>query len=175
MSDPDEVVELVNEDGVVIGTARRGDCHGNPELLHPVVHVLVFRSNGALIMQKRSQGKDIYPGLWDVSAGGHLQVDEEPRKGAPRELREELGIDSFAPMRYLYSYIWRSSVESEMVFTFKSFYTGGFRPDPVEVDEVREFSREEIAAKLGTGFFTPSFEGEWEMYTTYERANPERY
>lgn len=46
MSDPEELFDIVDELDVVIGSAPRGECHGNPTLIHRSVHVLVFNKAG---------------------------------------------------------------------------------------------------------------------------------
>jgi len=76
MTDPDELFDLVNDDDKVIGQALRSACHGDPGLIHRAVHVLVFNSSGALLLQKRAPGKYIQPGKWDTSVGGHLALGE---------------------------------------------------------------------------------------------------
>lgn len=169
-----EVFDIVNEEGVVIGSATRAECHGNPDLLHCVAHVLVFRTNGRLILQRRSLTKDLYPGLWDTSVGGHFLPGEQPVQAACREMAEELGI-ARAPLRFLYRYIWRGEHESELVFTYKAMYAGLLQPCPVEVAEAREWSSAEIESQLGSGLFTPSFEHEWSWYSRYAKQFPDRW
>ncbi|NLI30175.1 MAG: NUDIX hydrolase, partial [Nitrospiraceae bacterium] len=44
----EELLEIVDTSGKTIGTAPRSVIHGNPSLLHKVVHVLVFNTAGAL-------------------------------------------------------------------------------------------------------------------------------
>jgi isopentenyldiphosphate isomerase len=155
----DEVFELVNENGEVIGTALRSECHGNPALLHRVAHVLVFRSSGALVLQKRSMHKDIQPGKWDTSVGGHLSPGESPEAAAHREMKEELGIE--ADLQFCHRYIWRTEVESELVYTYRTTYDGELSPDPEEIDELRGWSAEDIAAEWGSGVLTSNFKEEW--------------
>ncbi len=164
----EEMFQIVDEEGTVIGEAPRSQCHGDPSLLHTVAHVLVFRGDGSLVLQKRHLGKDICPGLWDTSAAGHARPEEQPKQAAARELREELGV-SYAPLRFLYQYIWRTEVESEMVFTYKAYYDGACRLDPEEVADARDWTVDEIEAALGTGVFTENFEHEWGIYTRYAR------
>jgi len=36
------------------------------------VHVWIYNSKGRVILQKRAEGKDTFPGRWDVSVGGHV-------------------------------------------------------------------------------------------------------
>ena len=79
-----EIFDIFDENDQLIGQAARSECHGNPALIHRVAHVLVFNSQGALILQKRSPHKDIQPGKWDTSVGGHLLPGESYEAGAYR-------------------------------------------------------------------------------------------
>ena len=87
----DEYLEIVNEKGEIIGSAQRSEIHGNPSLMHKVVHVLVFNREGDLLLQKRSQNKDVAPGKWDTSVGGHVEAGEDLLGSCKREMLEELG------------------------------------------------------------------------------------
>ncbi|MFH1146869.1 MAG: hypothetical protein V1736_04095 [Pseudomonadota bacterium] len=55
----DELLEIVDRNGNVNGTAPRSLVHDNPALVHKVVHVLVFHEDGRLLLQKRSRNKDV--------------------------------------------------------------------------------------------------------------------
>jgi len=50
-----ERFDIVDEDGNVIGSALRRECHGNPALLHRVIHVVIVNGRGDLLLQKRSR------------------------------------------------------------------------------------------------------------------------
>ena len=95
----EERFPLVDETGQVIGSATRGECHNGSKLLHPVVHLHVFNSKGDVYLQKRPEWKDIQPGKWDTSVGGHLDYGETPEQALVREVREELGITDFQSER----------------------------------------------------------------------------
>lgn len=45
-----------------------------------------------MLLQKRSKNKDSHPGLWDISAAGHVDSGETPLEAAVREVEEEIGI-----------------------------------------------------------------------------------
>jgi isopentenyldiphosphate isomerase len=156
----EEVFDVVDETGRAIGRAPRSACHGNPALIHPSVHVHVFDRQGRLFLQKRSRHKETQPGRWDTSVGGHLRPGEDPAAGARREAREELGWRG-RTLRFLYAYLWRCPRESEWVRTYAARADGPFTLDPVEIDDGRFWTPEEIDAALGTGVFTPNFEEEW--------------
>ena len=88
----DEILEVVDKNGNVLELAKRSEIHGNPSLLHRVVHILVFDGKGRILLQKRSLNKDVAPGKWDTSVGGHVNPGEDILDAAKREMKEELGI-----------------------------------------------------------------------------------
>ena len=152
----DEDFELVDETGRVVGMARRSQCHGNPQLIHQSVHVLVFDRDGRLFLQKRSARKDVQPGMWDTSVGGHMKPGEAPEEGARREMQEELGVAP-ARLEFAYQYLWRSPIETELIRAFATLSEGPFTLDPEEIDEGRFWTFDEIEAALGRGIFSPQF------------------
>ncbi|MEX2606220.1 MAG: NUDIX domain-containing protein [Kiritimatiellia bacterium] len=155
-----EMFDLVDSEGNRIGRAPRSECHGNPKLLHQAVHVFVVNRDGELFLQKRSLHKDVQPGKWDTSVGGHVDAGEEAEDAARRELGEELGIPDARP-DFLYSYLWRSPLESELIRSYRLEHEGPFRLQPEELDDGRFWTLSEIEASLGSGSFTPNFEYEW--------------
>lgn len=161
--DPEEIFPLVDEEGNTIGEAPRHLCHdGKSFLLHPVVHLHVFNSNGELFLQKRSLKKDIQPGKWDTSVGGHMSPGEEVSEALAREAMEELGIESFVPL-FLGKYVWKSLRERELINSFYIVYDKIPVIDPVEIDEGRFWSVKEIRQNIGNNTFTPNFEYEFNM------------
>lgn len=63
---------------------------------HAALHCLiVFQRDGAgcVLFQRRAEEKLIAPGRFDVSVGGHYAAGESAEIAAPREIKEELGID----------------------------------------------------------------------------------
>ena len=86
-----EWLEVVDENDAVTGLERRGVIHARC-LMHRSAQVLLFNSSNQLFLQKRSDDKDEFPGLWDSSAAGHVNPGEDYAECARRELAEELGI-----------------------------------------------------------------------------------
>ncbi len=163
MNENDEMLEIVDSNGNVTGRATRSEVHGNPSMIHRVVHVLVFDSRGRLLLQKRALTKDVAPGRWDTSVGGHVSPGEEIREAALREAEEELGITGLQ-LRYLYRYLFSDHVESELVSTFSCVYEGDMRFNRAEIDEVRYWTIDEIKQGLEKGLFSNHFEKEIKKY-----------
>jgi len=156
----EEIFDIVDETGKKIGAAARSRVHGDPGLIHRSVHAMVLNSRGELFLQKRAGNKDIQPGKWDTSVGGHLDRGEEVEAALRREAEEELGIYG-VPFEFLYAYLWRSEVETELVTTFLCRHDGPFRVDPGEITAGEFWSFARIEANLGRGVFTPNFEEEF--------------
>lgn len=95
---PMELFDVRTETGEKTGIVReRGVAHrdGSP---HGTAHIWVVRENERsgydVLLQKRSEGKDSYPGCYDISAAGHVAAGDDFLESAVREIREELGIDA---------------------------------------------------------------------------------
>ncbi len=154
-----EIFPLVDEDGNVIGTATRGECHDGSKRLHPVVHLHLLDSRGRLYLQQRPLWKDIQPGKWDTAVGGHVDFGEEIADALRREVYEELGIMNFEPC-FLLRYVFESEREKELVYVFRTIYDGAILPGE-ELDGGRFWTFDEINNAMGKGILTPNFEKEF--------------
>jgi len=155
-----EYFPIVTEAGEVTGKASREECHSGTFLLHPVIHLHIFNSKGELYLQKRAPDKDIQPGKWDTSVGGHVDYGEEVEQALHREAREELGITDFTPI-FLRVYKFISDREAEMVHSYYTVYDGDLQPDPGEISEGKFWGKEDIENNLWKNVFTPNFENEF--------------
>ena len=99
--DPDEPFDLYDREGAPLGQRKaRRDVHRDGDW-HKSIHVWVVlreepRNGGAarsssVLFQRRSPGKDTWPGALDVAVTGHLRAGEAPLDGL-REAEEEVGL-----------------------------------------------------------------------------------
>lgn len=159
----EEWFPIVNEEGTVIGQAPRSICHdGKSKLLHPVVHLHIFNKEGKLFLQKRSARKDIQPGKWDTSVGGHIAPGEKVEEALVRETMEEAGLKDMQ-VKFINKYVWESSREKELVFSFITVTDKVPVINHNEIDEGRFWSVDEIAGSIGKEVFTPNFEHEFSL------------
>jgi 8-oxo-dGTP pyrophosphatase MutT (NUDIX family) len=61
---------------------------------HRACYVAVLTSADELVVHRRADWKDVYPGYWDVCFGGVLGAGEAWDAAARRELLEEAGIEA---------------------------------------------------------------------------------
>jgi len=163
----EEVIEIVDTEGRTIGFRNRSEVHGDPSLLHKVVHILVFNDAGQLLLQKRSMNKDVAPGKWDTSVGGHVSPGEDLLVAALREMNEELGITSDT-IELLYSHIFSGHHESELVFTYRCVHNGPFPFNPQEIEEVVFWEMDDIRGAIGSGIMSDNFESDITIYLSYQ-------
>ncbi len=153
----EEYFDVVDENNQVIGRATRSQCHHNPDLIHRDVHILVFNSKGELFLKKRSRNKDLYSGMWESSACGHLDCGETYADAAGRELNEELGIKD-VPLERIGQYKNFTAVEKQITELFICHYEGRIKLNTDEATEGKFFSLSEVISgiELGQRQFAPA-------------------
>jgi 8-oxo-dGTP pyrophosphatase MutT (NUDIX family) len=87
-----ELVEVVDADGTVVDVVTRADMRAG-RLRHRAVGIVVRRpGDGAVLVHRRADWKDVWPSYWDIAFGGVCDVGESWLDAARRELAEEAGV-----------------------------------------------------------------------------------
>ena len=92
-----EYFDIVDDNGLPTGETVSRDIAHRDGIQHRTAHVWIVRRKASgydILLQKRSQNKDSFPGLYDTSSAGHIPAGDEPLESAIRELHEELGIEA---------------------------------------------------------------------------------
>ena len=152
-----ERVDLVNEKDEVVGTTTVGECL-TKGLLHRAVAVLVIRSSGKFLLQRRSKNDRWHPGLWTISSTGHVKEGEAYDAAARREVREELGLSPRLKKvgKYLLPPLRSEGLtEREWVTFYVTNTDSECTIDPVELDSVKEFDGRSLRSLLTGRTVTP--------------------
>ena len=143
----DELTEVVDErdEPVLVVSALEAR---RQKLLRRVVLVLLHDATGRLYLQRRSKHKNSYPGLWDVSASGHVRAGEAREDAARRELYEELGVKA-SGMAALTSYATTPEHGNTKVTVFHATApVAQPAPDNNEVEDILAVEEHELAAMV---------------------------
>lgn len=140
--DQNELFIVVDRDDNILGYKTRYECHHDKTFIHRAVGALIFDDAGRALLQKRSMTKDMEPGLWGISAAGHVTRGQADEEAVHRELQEELGIDM--PLTFWKKFISEEPNETERDVIYKGMSNGPFHPNTEEVAEVRFFEIREL-------------------------------
>ena len=136
-----ELVVLVDEDNVVLGTMPKSEVHQQETPLHRAFSSFIFRtSDGKFLLQQRSSKKKTWPMMWSNSCCGHPAPDEDNVSAAYRRLDAELGLkpialEEVAPYRYCFSHL--DVMENEICPILVGFVDAEPVLNPDEVEAVR--------------------------------------
>lgn len=90
MANPDELVDIVDENDQVLYQTTKGKAHIEG-LLHRCVIGLVINSNGEHVLVKQTPDRQD-AGQYVSPVGGHVQAGENTDDALKRETEEEIGL-----------------------------------------------------------------------------------
>ncbi len=162
-----EILEIVDYDDHVVGTATRREIHERG-FFHRAVHIFVFNTHGEIFIQRRSAAKDRHPMKLDSSAAGHVDPGESYETTARRELEEELGID--AQVKRVLAIKAQALTDNEHVVLFSTVTD---QPAVLNQEEIvwGEFMTPARVAELlnaNPADFVPAFVLLWHAFTEKE-------
>lgn len=156
----EEKFDVLNELGEFTGdVATREECH-KKGLWHRAVYAFIIDDKGNILLQKRSNNKKLWPNMWDVTVGGHVDAGEFGRQALIREVKEELGISiNDDDIKYL---IGSTSINeqgdiinkhyNECYLITKSIDISNIKIQKEEVSEVRYFSEDELLKRISNNY-----------------------
>jgi 16S rRNA (adenine1518-N6/adenine1519-N6)-dimethyltransferase len=163
----EEYFDIVNGNNEVIGQESRRIVH-KTGLWHRGVHVFLFTPDCRLLVQKRSQTQDTFPGRMDCSVSEHLKVGESYFDSAVRGLQEELGIKGIALTRLAQFKMNYGPNDNEFSELFKGAFDGSsLLVDPGEVAGIEYFTISELEVMMVSeqALFAPWFIQLIRLYT----------
>jgi isopentenyldiphosphate isomerase len=149
----EEMVDLVDEQDRVIGRATRSEVRRR-NLLHRGAGVLCRNSAGEVYVHRRTESKDVFPGLYDAFAGGMVASGESYEQAASRELAEELGVVG-AELRPLVKQRYRGPDLQTWNVIFEAVWDGPITHQPEEVAWGAFLPVAELRRRLDTWRWVP--------------------
>lgn len=150
---PTEWVDIVDGDDRVIATVPRAEMRAR-RLRHRAVSVAVIGSDGRLLVHRRADDKDLWPGMWDLAAGGVVSAGEDFATAASRELAEELGVHA-DEMEYLGQAEYADESVALIGRGYLVVHDGPFTFTDGEIAEVRWVTRAQLTELMTTERFVP--------------------
>lgn len=153
MNPANEIVAIVDDQNRVVGAAPRWDMRQN-RLPHRSTYILIFNSRGELCVQKRTATKDVFPGYYDIAAGGVVLADESYAAGARRELAEEVGIRG-VPLTHQFVFHYADTYTQVWGSVFSCVYDGELVLQEAEVESVAFMPVADILSHAEHAPYTP--------------------
>jgi len=140
-----ELVEHLDDDGLVIGTVTRAEMRRD-NLRHRSVSIVVVNRRDELLVHLRAPWKDLWPSRWDLSFGGVVTVGEAWEDAAVRELAEEAGVH--VALDYLGEDSYDDTETRELTRVYLARSDGPFQHDDGEVVETAWVALSELSGWL---------------------------
>ena len=153
MGSETELVDIVDDDDRVIATVTRAEMRAG-RLQHRAVSIAVMGSDRRLLVHRRADDKDVWPGMWDMAAGGVVSAGESYEVAAHRELAEELGVE-VAGFHHLGEGRFADESVALIGRGYMTVHDGPFTFTDGEIAEIRWVNASELDALLSTERFVP--------------------
>jgi isopentenyl-diphosphate Delta-isomerase len=140
MTQTQDLVVLLDDEGRATGTAPRADVHTDDTPLHLAFSCYVRDGRGRLLVTRRALAKRTWPGVWTNSFCGHPRPGEDMVDALHRYAAHELGttvrdVECVLP-DFRYRAVDASGVvEHELCPVFVATLDGDLDPNPDEVAE----------------------------------------
>lgn len=157
----EDILILVDDNDRETGTMGKQEAHVRG-LKHRAFSLFIFNDRDELLLQRRALDKYHTPGLWTNTCCSHPRTGETTEEAAHRRLMEEMGFDTHLTPVFTLNYrvaFPDGIIENEYDHVFLGRYSGKPVLNPLEVQEVRWLSMDEIRtwARMDPDQFTHWF------------------
>jgi isopentenyl-diphosphate Delta-isomerase len=123
-----ENVILVDNNDTEIGVMEKLQAHERG-ILHRAFSILLFNTEGNMLLQKRALHKYHSPGLWTNTCCSHPRPGESMEKATQRRLKEEMGIH--VPLEFKFKFIYKARLENLIEHEYDHVFIGTFNGTPI--------------------------------------------
>ena len=109
MSSEEELWQTYSSNGQAQNKAVRPSlARSDDSIIEGAVHVWIWRKSEIgleILLQQRAHDKVTFPGMYDISAAGHVDANETLLEAVKRECKEEINLDIDPKvLEYVFSY-----------------------------------------------------------------------
>lgn len=130
----EELVDVLDAAGEIVESVPRSRMRAE-NLRHRSVFIVVRNDADEVLVHRRADWKDVWPGAWDIAVGGVVSAGEAWELAAARELAEELGIA--ADLEYLGEGEYLDDAVHEVARIYRARSDGPFRLADDEIVELQ--------------------------------------
>lgn len=140
------LIDVLSNTGLRTGeTLSRAEVHRQGKY-HRAIHLYILNAKNEILLQKRALTVDNAPGVWTISALGHVDAGETSAATVKREVEEELGVNASQwKFDFLFSFLQEVDVSktyierqfSDVYLTRVDLDLTRVRLDAAEVAEVK--------------------------------------
>jgi isopentenyldiphosphate isomerase len=163
----DELIDLLDDAGQVIGVVRRGQMR-RERLPHSCVYLVVFNSRGDLFVHQRTASKDVFPSYWDLTVGGVPAAGESFDQAALREGREEIGVDLRPVPLFPFRYDGEHAIAHAIVY--HATHDGPFRLQPEEISRGEFVALADLPELIARERFCPDGLQVWDEFRRFQKS-----
>ncbi len=148
-----EHIAWVDEQDNLLGALVRSELRERG-LIGRGTYIMLFNSAGELCVHRRTLSKAIYPGFWDVAAGGMVLATESYAESAARELEEELGVSGVELTAHDH-FFFEDTGNRLWCSAFSAVWDGPLRLQPEEVLEARFMPIDQVMQEIAQKPYCP--------------------
>ncbi len=168
-TDPgDEWVDLIDSENRVTGRTSRREVRGR-NLLHRGVGILCFDSGGRVYVHRRTETKDVFPGLYDMFVGGVVESGETYADAARREIDEELGVRGPTP-EYLFRHLYEGDQNRSWIQVYRVIWDGPITHQVEEISWGDWLRAEDLESWVDSHTIVPDGLEVYQRYRTWVRS-----
>lgn len=148
-----ELIVLVDDGNVPIGTAEKLSSHHANTPLHRGFSCYVFNDKGQVLVTQRALKKKVWPGVWTNTVCGHPGPDENVVDAINRRLDYELGMTAQDFEAILPDYRYKTPpfkgiIENELCPVYVARLTSQPQPNADEVEDLTWMTWDEYSEDL---------------------------
>ncbi len=137
----DEILVEVDENDKEIGQITKRAAHSTTTRYHRAAHIMIYTSDGKLVLHQRSLNKIDGAGRWDMF-GGHQVLGQTIKQTAASELAEELGVQ--CDLKYMKKTLNKRNNQNEYSYLYVGVSNGPYGFDRNEVEKIDFFDPEKV-------------------------------